>query len=137
MRKIIISFLLVSFGFSGFAAEVDSAKAQGLINAFRTCGFAGIISGTTFSYNFDIKCARFDNLNLASSDPSFALSTYNCDVGAGKLVAAKAQVLFEAAENAFGSTAGEGKTLTEAKNLQCVLHLDTAEAASRFTCTKD
>ena len=137
MTKLIVSLFFATFSYCSFATDLDPAKAQGLINAFRTCGIPGVVSGTTRSYSFDLTCLRADNMGIDSTDPSYALSSYNCDVGAGKLAYAKAQVLFEASLNAFGSSTADGKTMTGAKNVQCVLQIDTAAPEQRFVCTKD
>lgn len=128
---------------SAFAATttLSGAKAQAMIVAYRSMGAIGAVvkNGTEnkIVYRYDVSCERQSNMALDTQDLGYAIATFSCDIGAGQVVNSKAQVLFEAAADAFGSDSGMGKTWAEAKNLECDVNLNDDNTDTRFTCTYD
>jgi len=124
------------------AASLNSGDARTLINAFKTVGIQGVVSGPdgdkTVTYAFDLQCERSQDLAADPKTVAYGLDTYSCNVGAGKVFLAKAKVLFDTMVGMHGQT---GKVTADQTvsidGLVCTIKTQDTNLDTRFNCTHD
>jgi hypothetical protein len=140
MRALLVCTVLAWASSSMAATTIQGEKAQNLIATYRqmfVLSKPGTPVDNTITYPYDVACTMHHNMALDAQDANFAIPSYSCDFGAGKLTGIKARALFEATADAFGSDSGMGQTHTEAKGLVCTIHLLESGLEKRFECTAD
>lgn len=125
------------------AASLNSGDARTLINAFKTAGIQGVVSGPdgdkTVTYAFDLQCERSQDLAADPKTVAYGLDAYSCNVGAGKVFLAKAKVLFDTMVGMHGH-AGVNVTADHTVSIDglvCTIKTQDTNLDTRFNCTHD
>jgi hypothetical protein len=138
MRSVIRFLALTAcFAFgSVHATDLSATDSRALISAFKTAGLTGqpsLNKGVT--YNFDLACHVSDGMDKDPMTAEYGISSYLCDVGAGKIFLARAKVIFDTMAPIFGTGQNGAMTDSMAMGLSCSVNLEDANIASRFSCS--